>query len=156
MGSLPILFAHSISPAVHNRAFQAKRMDAVYVPFLVQPAHLKDFMQLADKLPVCGFSVTIPHKQKILRYLDIIDPLARRIGAVNTVWKKAGKWRGINTDVSGVITPLSKRMKLAKSIGAAGRERRSGARRGLRADRCRREAIHHWAESRPGPRARQG
>jgi 3-dehydroquinate dehydratase / shikimate dehydrogenase len=106
---------HSISPAVHNRAFQAKRMDAVYVPFLVQPAHLKDFMQLADKLPVCGFSVTIPHKQKILRYLDIIDPLARRIGAVNTVWKKAGKWRGTNTDVSGVIVPLSKRLKLAKS-----------------------------------------
>jgi 3-dehydroquinate dehydratase/shikimate dehydrogenase len=106
---------HSISPAVHNRAFQAKRMDAVYVPFLVQPTYLKDFMQLADKLPVYGFSVTIPHKQKILRYLDIIDPLSRRIGAVNTVWKKAGKWRGINTDVSGVITPLSKRLKLAKS-----------------------------------------
>jgi 3-dehydroquinate dehydratase / shikimate dehydrogenase len=106
---------HSISPAVHNRAFQAKRIDAVYVPFLVQPAHLKDFMQLADKLPVCGFSVTIPHKQKILRYLDIVDPLARRIGAVNTVWKKAGKWRGTNTDVNGIIGPLSKRVKLAKS-----------------------------------------
>jgi 3-dehydroquinate dehydratase/shikimate dehydrogenase len=106
---------HSISPAVHNRAFQSKRSDAVYVPFLVQPVHLKDFMQLAEKLPVCGFSVTIPHKQKILRYLDVIDPLARRIGAVNTVWKKAGKWRGANTDVAGIITPLSKRLKLAKS-----------------------------------------
>ena len=106
---------HSISPAVHNRAFQARRVDAVYVPFLVQPAHLKDFMQLAEKLPVNGFSVTIPHKQKILRYLDIIDPLARRIGAVNTVWKKAGKWRGTNTDVDGVIRPLKKRIKLANS-----------------------------------------
>jgi 3-dehydroquinate dehydratase / shikimate dehydrogenase len=106
---------HSISPAVHNRAFQAKRIDAVYVPFLVQPAYLKDFMQLADKLPVCGFSVTIPHKQRILRYLDIVDPLARRIGAVNTVWKKAGKWRGTNTDANGLIRPLSKRLKLAKS-----------------------------------------
>lgn len=106
---------HSISPAVHNRAFQAKRMDAVYVPFLVQPNHLKDFVQLADKLPVCGFSVTIPHKQKIVRYLDIVDPLARRIGAVNTVWRKAGKWRGTNTDVAGVIGPLSKRLKIANS-----------------------------------------
>ena len=106
---------HSISPAVHNRAFQAKRMDAVYVPFLVHPVHLKDFMHLADTLPVYGFSVTIPHKQKILRYLDIVDPLARRIGAVNTVWKKAGKWRGTNTDVNGVIGPLGKRLKLAKS-----------------------------------------
>ena len=59
--------------------------------------------------------MTIPHKQKILRYLDIVDPLARRIGAVNTVWNKAGKWRGANTDVTGVIAPLSKRLKLAKS-----------------------------------------
>jgi 3-dehydroquinate dehydratase / shikimate dehydrogenase len=106
---------HSISPAVHNRAFQAKRMDAVYVPFLVQPAHLKDFMLLGEKLPVCGMSVTIPHKQRIVRYLDVIDPLARRIGAVNTVWRKAGRWRGTNTDVAGVIGPLSKRIKLGKS-----------------------------------------
>ena len=58
-------------------------------------------MLLAEKLPLAGFSVTIPHKQKILRYLDLIDPLARRIGAVNTVWRKAGKWRGTNTDVFG-------------------------------------------------------
>ena len=46
--------------------------------------------------------MTIPHKQRIMRYLDTIDPLARRIGAVNTVWKKAGKWRGTNTDIYGV------------------------------------------------------
>src|ERR1700682_563742 len=106
---------HSISPAVHNRAFQAKRMDAVYLPFLVHPVQLKDFLMLADKLPVAGFSVTIPHKQKIMRYLDIVDPLARRIGAVNTVWRKAGKWRGTNTDAEGVTVPLGKRIRLAKS-----------------------------------------
>ncbi len=106
---------HSVSPAVHNRAFQARRMDAVYLPFLVAPQHLKDFFMFADKLPVTGFSVTIPHKQKVLRYLDIIDPLARRIGAVNTVWKKAGKWRGANTDAEGVTVPLSKVMRVPKS-----------------------------------------
>ncbi len=106
---------HSISPAVHNRAFQARRMDAVYLPCLVQPAHLKDFMGMAEKLPVAGFSVTIPHKQKIARYLDIIDPLARRIGAVNTVWKKAGKWRGTNTDAAGVRVPLERHLRLGKS-----------------------------------------
>jgi len=106
---------HSISPAVHNRAFQSRRMDAVYVPFLVHPAQLKDFFLLAGKLPVTGMSVTLPHKQKIIRYLDVLDPLARRIGAVNTVVRKAGKWRGWNTDVDGILTPLAKRVKIAKS-----------------------------------------
>ena len=112
---------HSISPAVHNRGFQARRIDAVYLPFLVQPPQLKDFMTMAEKLPVAGFSVTLPHKQKILRYIDIVDPLARRIGAVNTVWRKAGKWRGANTDVSGVTVPLARHLRLAKaSILVAG------------------------------------
>jgi 3-dehydroquinate dehydratase/shikimate dehydrogenase len=106
---------HSISPAVHNRAFQARRLDAVYLPFLVHSQQLKDFFTLGDSLPITGFSVTIPHKQKVLRYLDIIDPLSRRIGAVNTVWKKAGKWRGTNTDAEAVIGSLSKHVRIAKS-----------------------------------------
>jgi 3-dehydroquinate dehydratase/shikimate dehydrogenase len=106
---------HSISPAVHNRAFQAQRLDAVYLPFFVKPPQLKDFFALADGLPVAGFSVTIPHKQKVLRYLDVVDPLARRIGAVNTVWKKAGKWRGANTDAAAVTIPLSRHLRLSKS-----------------------------------------
>ena len=106
---------HSISPAVHNRAFQSHRIDAVYLPFLVQPPQLKDFFTLAEALPVAGFSVTIPHKQKVIRYLDVVDPLARRIGAVNTVWRKAGKWRGTNTDADAVTVPLGKKVRLAKS-----------------------------------------
>ena len=106
---------HSISPAVHNRAFQSRRVDAVYLPFLVAPACLRDFFSLAAKLPLSGFSVTIPHKQKIIRYLDIVDPLARRIGAVNTVWRKAGKWRGTNTDAAGVTGPLSRLLKISKA-----------------------------------------
>lgn len=106
---------HSISPAVHNRAFQAHRLDAVYLPFLVHPPQLKDFFALADTLPVAGFSATIPHKRKVMRYLDIVDPLARRIGAVNTVWRKAGKWRGTNTDAEAVIVPLARKLRLPKS-----------------------------------------
>ena len=106
---------HSISPAVHNRAFQSRRVDAVYLPFLVSPAFLRDFFSLADKLPLAGFSVTIPHKQKIIRYLDAVEPLARRIGAVNTVWRKAGKWRGTNTDAAGVTGPLARLIRLNKS-----------------------------------------
>jgi 3-dehydroquinate dehydratase/shikimate dehydrogenase len=102
---------HSISPAVHNRAFRARRIDAVYLPFLVSALHLRDFFGLADKIPIAGFSVTIPHKQKVMRYLDAVDPQARRIGAVNTVWRKAGKWRGANTDAAAVLVPLSKHLR---------------------------------------------
>jgi 3-dehydroquinate dehydratase / shikimate dehydrogenase len=106
---------HSLSPHVQNRAFQSRRIDGVYVPFLVASNRLRDFFDSAVKLPVVGFSVTIPHKQKVMRYLDVVDPLARRIGAVNTVWRKAGKWRGTNTDVAGVTAPLEKHLRLAKS-----------------------------------------
>lgn len=106
---------HSLSPAVHNRAFQAKRVDAVYLPFLVKPSQLKDFFLFAGSLPLSGFSVTIPHKQKVMRYLDAVEPLAKRIGAVNTVWRKAGRWRGTNTDAEGVTVPLSKVLKLPKA-----------------------------------------
>ncbi len=106
---------HSVSPHVHNRAFQSKRIDAVYVPLLVNPNQLRDFFQFAEALPLSGFSVTIPHKRKIMRYLDYVDPLARRIGAVNTVWRKAGKWRGTNTDAEAVARPLAKLVDLAKA-----------------------------------------
>lgn len=106
---------HSISPAVHNRAFQARRIDAVYIPFLVKPPQLKDLLTLAERLPLAGFSVTLPHKQKILRYLDAVEPLAKRIGAVNTVWKKAGRWRGDNTDAEGILRPLARHIRPAKA-----------------------------------------
>lgn len=105
--------AHSKSPLIHNRAFQARRIDAVYLPFLVPPTLLRDWMKLATALPVAGFSVTIPHKQRILSHLDIVEPFAKRVGAVNTVWRKGGKWRGANTDAEGVLKPLSRRLRLA-------------------------------------------
>jgi 3-dehydroquinate dehydratase/shikimate dehydrogenase len=107
--------AHSKSPLIHNRAFHARRFDAVYLPFLVPALQLPDWMKFAAAMPVQGFSVTIPHKQSILRHLDIVAPLAKRIGAVNTVWRKAGKWRGTNTDTEGVLKPLARHLRLAHS-----------------------------------------
>ena len=106
---------HSVSPVVHNRAFQSRRMDAVYVPLLVNQNQLRDFFQFAEELPLSGFSVTIPHKRRIMRYLDYVDPLAKRIGAVNTVVRKAGKWRGSNTDAEAVSGPLAKLTNLQKA-----------------------------------------
>ena len=107
--------SHSKSPLIHNRAFHARRVDAVYLPFLVPASQLPDWMKFAARLPVQGFSVTIPHKQRILNHLDIVAPLAKRIGAVNTVWRKAGKWRGANTDAEGVLKPLARHLRLARS-----------------------------------------
>lgn len=105
--------SHSKSPLIHNRALQARRIDAVYLPFLVSSGHLREWMKLAAALPVAGFSVTIPHKRRILSQLDIVEPFAKRVGAVNTVWRKAGKWRGANTDAEGVLKPLTRRMHIA-------------------------------------------
>lgn len=107
--------AHSKSPLIHNRAFQSRRIDAVYLPLLVAPSQLADWMKLAEDLPLAGFSVTIPHKQRILRHLDVVEPIAKRIGAVNTVWRKGQKWRGTNTDVDGVIRPLGQHLNLSRA-----------------------------------------
>jgi 3-dehydroquinate dehydratase/shikimate dehydrogenase len=107
--------AHSLSPAMHNRAFRSRRLDAIYLPFRVPPASLTDFFRVAEELPLSGFSVTIPHKQRVMRHLSSIDALARRIGAVNTVFRRGGKLCGTNTDALGVTGPLEKRMRLAKA-----------------------------------------
>lgn len=119
--------AHSLSPALHNRAFRHKRVDACYLPFRVAPERLSDFFEMAEALPVSGFSVTIPHKQRVMRRLDAVDELARRIGAVNTVYRKQGRWLGTNTDALGVTAPLERKLKLARKsalvVGTGGAAR---------------------------------
>jgi 3-dehydroquinate dehydratase/shikimate dehydrogenase len=121
---------HTLSPLMHNRAFQEKKINAVYVPFLVAPsdAGLKDFLRVVRPLGIAGFSVTLPHKERILRYLDECDPLATRIGAVNTVVvRKGGKLFGCNTDYVGVLRALERKMPLRGSrvliCGAGGAAR---------------------------------
>ncbi len=95
---------HSLSPHLHNAAFQLRRMNCVYVPFPVRD--LKDFLRVARELNVAGFSVTIPHKQKIMEFLDECDAAAEKIGAVNTVAVKRGRMVGYNTDYVGIVKAL--------------------------------------------------
>jgi 3-dehydroquinate dehydratase/shikimate dehydrogenase len=103
---------HSLSPLLHNTAFRARKRDAVFVPFLVRD--LREFLGAMKKFGVKGLSVTIPHKETILRYLDDCDPLAARIGAVNTVVVRGGgRLYGYNTDYVGVLRSLERRMQLA-------------------------------------------
>ena len=117
---------HSLSPLLHNTAFQARKFDAVFVPFLVRD--LRDFLRGMKPFGVAGFAVTIPHKEKILRHLDDCDPLAARIGAVNTVVIRGqGRLYGYNTDYVGVLRSLESRMRFAGSrvllFGAGGAAR---------------------------------
>jgi len=114
---------HSLSPAMQNAGFQARGMNAVYVPFLVRD--LQDFLAAIGPLGIRGFSVTLPHKEKILRHLDGCDPLAAKIGAVNTVVVRGGgKLYGYNTDYVGVLQSLERRIPLRGSrvliVGAGG------------------------------------
>jgi len=118
--------AHSLSPQMQNAAFAARRMDAVYLPFLVRD--LRDFVDSIEPLGINGFSVTLPHKEKILRHLDGCDPLAAKIGAVNTVVVRGGgKLFGYNTDYVGVLRSLERRIPLRGSrvliLGAGGAAR---------------------------------
>lgn len=116
---------HSLSPLMHNTAFAYRRVNAVFVPFLVRD--LADFMKSVRPLRISGLSVTLPHKQSILRYLDECDPLASEIGAVNTVVSRAGKLHGYNTDHLGVMQSLGRAIKLEGArvlvfgVGGAGR-----------------------------------
>jgi 3-dehydroquinate dehydratase / shikimate dehydrogenase len=117
---------HSLSPLLHNTGFAVRRLNAVYLPFLVH--RLSEFLAAAQEVGVRGFSVTLPHKQSILKYLSSCDPLAAEIGAVNTVTvKRDGSLHGSNTDYIGVLRALETRMQVAKSrvliFGAGGSAR---------------------------------
>jgi 3-dehydroquinate dehydratase/shikimate dehydrogenase len=117
---------HSLSPLLHNIAFRARKVDAVFVPFLVPD--LKDFLRSVKPFGINGFAITIPHKEAILRHLDDCDPLAARIGAVNTVVVRGGgRLYGYNTDYVGVLRSLESRILLAGSrvllFGAGGAAR---------------------------------
>ena len=101
-------------------------MNAVYLPFLVRD--LQDFVGAIGPLGMKGFSVTIPHKEAILRHLDDCDPLAAKIGAVNTVVVRGGgKLYGYNTDYVGVLRTLERAFRLRGSrvliFGAGGAAR---------------------------------
>ena len=80
---------HSLSPAIHNAAFEAAGLNFAYVGFAVRPGELAGVSAGIRALGIRGLSVTIPHKVDILPHLDQVEDLAARIGSVNTVFKDA-------------------------------------------------------------------
>jgi 3-dehydroquinate dehydratase/shikimate dehydrogenase len=111
MGLIGHPIAHSLSPQIHNAAFKATALDAMYLPFDVRD--LTSFMRRMVH-PVTreidwrlrGLSVTTPHKQDVMGHLDWIDPAATEIGSVNTVVIDGKQLRGYNTDALGFISAL--------------------------------------------------
>jgi shikimate dehydrogenase len=111
---------------LHNTGFVAGKVDAVYLPFLVH--QLRDFLEAVPEFGVRGFSVTLPHKQTLLKHLKECDPLAADIGAVNTVVvRRDGSLYGCNTDYVGVLRALERKLRIKGSrvliFGAGGSAR---------------------------------
>jgi shikimate dehydrogenase len=96
--------SHSKSPLVHNTSFSENKINAVYLAF--EPPDIKSAIESIRVLDIKGVSITIPFKETIMDYLDEIDPLAREIGAVNTVVNRGGRLLGYNTDCQAAVTPL--------------------------------------------------
>ena len=114
----------SFSPYLHNPAFGARGIDAVYVPFQVDS--FKEIADVADELDVDGLSVTIPFKEDARRFSDRLDDRSLASGATNTVVIRgrpgigAGRAaHGYNTDFDGVLDPLGRRLKSLRGIAAA-------------------------------------
>ena len=125
---------HSQSPAYHNRRFAEDHLDAVYLPFEVDDVDA--FFELAELIPIAGVSVTIPHKQAVMRHLSQRDPSVIGAGACNTVVRSGaarGGWKGYNSDVLGFLQPLQQaaaaagwselRGRRATVVGAGGAAR---------------------------------
>jgi 3-dehydroquinate dehydratase/shikimate dehydrogenase len=117
--------AHSVSPSMHNAAFRASRLDAVYVP--LPAASAEDFYTFGKAIQISGASVTIPYKVSLFDLVDEVYSVARRIGAINTIRVADGRWIGGNTDAVGFLEPLRERLALdglrVAVVGAGGAAR---------------------------------
>ncbi|MEK3766484.1 MULTISPECIES: shikimate dehydrogenase [unclassified Solibacillus] len=122
--------AQSKSPEMHNAWYEEENVDAAYIPVHVKPEHLQQSVASFKLLGTSGWNVTIPHKQTIIPFLDELDELAAKMGAVNTVVRTAeGKLKGYNTDGPGFVKALeqvigtNKRDAPVLLIGAGGAAR---------------------------------
>ncbi len=107
MGLFGYPVEHSLSPAMHNAAFEHLGLDCCYVTFLVRPELLNDAVKAIKALNLAGVSITVPHKENVIPMLDAVNKEASFIGAVNTIVNSDGKLIGYNTDGRGFIQSLS-------------------------------------------------
>jgi shikimate dehydrogenase len=146
---------HTMSPVMHNAAFNKLGLDYLYIPFRVKPEQLPQAVAGLWALNVRGFNVTIPHKVSVIPWLDSLDPLAEKIGAVNTVVNDGGALKGYNTDAEGFLRALrgcgvAPRDKNVVILGAGGASRAISfvlAEEGARLTILNRRLELDWAEN---------
>ena len=120
---------HSLSPLMHNTAYEAVGLEEqfVYLAANVGVEKIKSVVDSVRTLGIKGLTCTVPHKISVIPFLDEIDPIAKKIGDVNSVVNNNGVLIGFNTDWIGAITPLKMRTNLAQKkvlvIGAGGAAR---------------------------------
>jgi len=97
---------HSFSPRMHNLTFQSQGLNYIYLPFDVPPSQLGESLKAMGTLGIRGLNVTLPHKEKIIQYMDHVSEEASTVGAVNTVVNEGNQLFGYNTDVNGIVESL--------------------------------------------------
>lgn len=97
---------HTMSPAIHNTLAEAMGENLVYVPFHVQTGRLEEAVRGAYALNLLGCNVTVPYKSEVIPYLSETDELAEKIGAVNTLVRTEGGFKGYNTDMPGLYRAM--------------------------------------------------
>ena len=117
--------SHSLSPAMHNAAFEAVGLNSVYIAFRVE--RLEEAIGGMRAFGIRGLNVTVPWKVGVMKYLDAVDVTALDVGAVNTIRSEEGLLKGFNTDCSGAVrsierwTEMSGREVVILGAGGAGR-----------------------------------
>ncbi len=119
---------HTMSPVMHNAAFKNKGVDYVYLAFRVKKEELGKAIEGMRALNISGLNITIPHKVAVMPFLDELDHLADKIGAINTVVNDNGVLKGYNTDATGFLQALRERGiepkgKSVVILGASGASR---------------------------------
>jgi len=119
---------HTMSPVMHNAAFEKLGLEYLYVPFRVKREELGKAIDGMKALNIRGLNVTIPHKIAIIQFLDEMDDLAEKIGAINTIVNDDGVLKGYNTDATGFLQSLLERKvepegKNVVILGAGGASR---------------------------------
>lgn len=97
---------HTLSPVIHNTLAEDFSHNLVYVPFRVDAERVEDAVKGAYALNILGCNVTVPHKSAVIPFLKEIDPMAEKIGAVNTLVRTEGGFKGYNTDLPGLYRAM--------------------------------------------------